>query len=212
MDLLDSIFITGFVIGFGVALPIGPIATLIIRKTIAYGLVSGLVVASAVVIADGFYAWIAAILSSLVEGWMKAHSLWFYLVGGIFLIYVGIKILRSHIHHNKRDKKPTKTAAIKSFFHILFLTLASPMTTLLFINFFNTMSVFEKISHPGDIAAVVLGVMAGAAAWYATLVSIVSIVSKKYDLKIFRYVNLIAGSAIIGFSLWIIGKAILGIQ
>ena len=212
MDFTHSIFVIGFIIGLGVAAPIGPIATLIIRQTLTYGLLSGLGAALAVIIADGFYAWVAALLSSLVEGWMNTHSLWFYIIGGLFLIYIGVKVLMSHIQYNNKDKKPTKAAALSSFLHILFLTLASPMTTLLFINFFNTMSVFKQIQNPGDIAAVVIGVMMGAAAWYASLVSIVSIVKKKYDLKIFRYVNLIAGSAIIAFGLIIIGQAILGIK
>jgi threonine/homoserine/homoserine lactone efflux protein len=212
MDLLHSIFITGFIIGLGVAAPIGPIATLLIRQTLTYGFFSGLSAALAVILADGFYAWVAAILSSLIEGWMNAHFRWFYALGGAFLMYIGVKVLISHVQYNKNAKKSTKTAVLSSFFHTLFLTLASPMTTLLFIGWFNATGVFEKINHPGDIAAVVLGVMAGAAAWYAALVSVVAIVKKKYDLKIFRYVNLIAGTAIIAFSLWIIGKAILGIQ
>ena len=212
MNLLDSIFITGFLIGLGVAAPIGPIATLIIRQTLAYGLLSGLGAAFAVIIADGFYAWVAAILSSFIEGWMNAHFRWFYFIGGAFLMYIGIKVLMSHVQYNKRDKKSLKTAVLSSFFHTLFLTIASPMTTLLFIGWFNATGVFEKIHHPGDIATVVIGVMVGAAAWYVFLAALVAIVQKKYDLKIFRYVNLIAGTAIIAFSLWIIGKAILGIQ
>jgi threonine/homoserine/homoserine lactone efflux protein len=212
MDFLHSIFAIGFIIGLGVAAPIGPIATLIIRQTLAYGLLSGLGAAFAVVIADGFYAWVAAMVSSFIEGWMNAHFRWFYCIGGAFLIYIGIKVLTSHIKYNNRNKKSLKTAVLSSFFHTLFLTIASPMTTLLFIGWFNATGVFEKIKHPGDIAAVVIGVMMGAATWYAALVSIVAIVKKKYDLKIFRYVNLIAGSAIIAFGLIIIGKAILGIQ
>lgn len=212
MDLLHSIFITGFIIGVGVAAPIGPIATLMIRQTLTYGLLSGLGAALAVIIADGFYAWVAAMLSSFIEGWVNAHFRWFYFVGGAFLMYIGIKVLMSHVQYKNNDKKTKKTAIISSFFHTLFLTLASPMTTLLFIGWFNATGVFEQIKNPGDIAAVVIGVMAGATAWYVSLVAIVATVQKKYDLKIFRYVNLLAGSAIIAFSLMIIGKAILGVQ
>lgn len=211
MDLTHSIFITGFIIGLGVAAPIGPIATLMIRQTLAYGLFAGLGAALAVIIADGFYAWVAAILSSFIEGWMNAHFRWFYFIGGAFLMYIGIQVLMSHVKYNNTDKKAMKSP-LSSFLHTLFLTLASPMTTLLFIGWFNATGVFEQIKTPTDIGAAVIGVMVGATAWYTSLVAIVSTVKKKYDLKIFRYVNLIAGSAIIIFSLMIIGQAILGIK
>lgn len=211
MDFIHSIFITGFLIGFGVAFPIGPIATLMIRQTISYGLLSGLSAALAVIIADGFYAWVAAILASFIEGWMHNYSRWFYLLGGAFLMYIGIQILMSHIKYNNGSKKALKSP-LSSFLHTLFLTLASPMTTLLFIGWFNTTGIFKKIENAADIGVVVLGVLAGATVWYVFLVTVVATVKKKYDLKIFRYVNLIAGSAIIAFSLIIIGQAILGIK
>ena len=212
MDFTNSLFITGVIIGLGVAAPIGPIATLIIRQTLAYGMLSGLVAGLAATIADGFYAGIAALLSSYIEGWMNAHFRWFYFMGGAFLMYIGVGILRSHINYNKNDKKNLDRALTSSFFHTLFLTLASPMTTLLFVGWFNGTGVFEKITQTHDIITVVLGVMFGAMAWWVLLTAGLSSIQKKFDLKVFKYVNLISGSGIIVFSLITIGQAILGIK
>lgn len=209
MDFTNSLFISGIIIGLGVSAPIGPIATFIIRQTLTYGLLSGLVAALASMLADGFYAWVAAVLSSFIQNWMEAHSRWFYLLGGAFLMYIGIKILMSHVKYNNNDKKSLEPALISSFLHTSLLTFASPMTTILFIGWFKAMGTFEQMHTSSDIAAVVIGVMVGAIAWWGLLTTILTKVQKKYDLKIFKYINLIAGSGIVLFSLVTIGKALL---
>jgi hypothetical protein len=127
-------------------------------------------------------------------------------------MYIGIKVLRSHTKYNDTDKKSLEPALASSFFHTLMLTFASPMTTILFIGWFNAMGTFEYMKSTHDIMAVVLGVMVGVIGWWGLLTIILVTVQKKYDLKIFRYVNLIAGTCIIVFSLITIGKAMLGIK
>ena len=85
----------GFAIGFAIALALGPVGLLVIKRTPtlgwAFGLVSGLGVATA----DGLYAAIAAdgltALTSLLVGLDRILGL----VGGVVLIALAARGLRS---------------------------------------------------------------------------------------------------------------------
>jgi threonine/homoserine/homoserine lactone efflux protein len=210
MDFTQSLFISGVIIGLGVAAPVGPVATFIIRQTLTFGLLSGLVAGFSTAISKGFYAWLATFLSSFIEVWIDSHSQWFYLISGLFLMYIGVKVILTHIKYNNNDKKPLEPSLVSSFLQTLLLTFLSPMTAILFLGWFNAMGIFHKIETTSDVAAVVMGVMVGTMLWWTLLTTVVSTVQKKYDLKIFKYINLIAGTVIILFSLVAIGKAILG--
>jgi threonine/homoserine/homoserine lactone efflux protein len=212
MDFTQSLFVSGVIIGLGVAAPVGPVATFIIRQTLTFGLLSGLVAGFSTAISKGFYAWLAILLASVIKIFLHTHFRWFYFISGAFLMYIGIKVILSHVKYNNKDKKSLEPSLLSSFLHTLALTFVSPMTAILFLNLFGTMSIFEKMDSTSDMAAVIIGVMVGTMLWWTLLATVVSTVQKKYDLKIFRYINLIAGTIIVFYSLWTIGKAILNIQ
>ena len=212
MDFGNSLFVSGVIIGLGVAAPIGPVATFIIRQTLTFGLLSGLVAGFSTAISKGFYAWLAIFLSSFIEVWLNTYSRWFYLISGIFLMYIGIKVILTHVKYNNNDKKPLEPSLVSSFLQTLTLTFLSPMTAILFLGWFKVMDISDKMETASDTAAVVIGVMVGTMLWWTFLASLVSTVQKKYDLKIFKYINLIAGSIIVFFSVCAIAKAIFKID
>ena len=90
-----SLFLRGLVIGFSIAAPVGPIGVLCIRRTLAegqmYGLVSGLGAATA----DALYGCVAAFGLTFISSFLIGYKLLLSLIGGLFLLYLGIKTLLS---------------------------------------------------------------------------------------------------------------------
>ena len=127
-------------------------------------------------------------------------------------MYIGIKVILTHVKYNNNDKKPLEPSLVSSFLQTLTLTFLSPMTAILFLGWFKVMDISDKMETASDTAAVVIGVMVGTMLWWTFLASLVSTVQKKYDLKIFKYINLIAGSIIVFFSVCAIAKAIFKID
>ena len=176
MDFTNSLFLIGVMIGVCVSAPVRPIATIVIRQTLTYGLVSGLAAGLASTVSKGLYAALASALSIQINSWLKDYSLWFNLIGGAILIYVGIQIIRSHVQYNRNDKAALKPSAIKSFFQTLFLTFTNPMTTVLFVSWFKETGLLEKIDTTTDIVTAVAGVMFGTMLWWAFLALLLSTV------------------------------------
>src|SRR5207244_8820210 len=88
-------FVRGLIIGFSVAAVVGPMCVLCIQRTVhkgqLYGLISGLGIATA----DAVYGSIAAFGLTVIATFLFSQQLWIRLIGGLFLVYLGIKTVLS---------------------------------------------------------------------------------------------------------------------
>lgn len=199
------LLLKGLFVGFSVAAPIGPIAILCIRQTLAYGLLMGLVCGVAISAADAFYSLVAALGANLVNTLMTNHGRWFYLIGGLLLMFIGRKVFKTEISESQNTIRK-KRHYIGAFLYTLFLTLASPMTTFLFLAMFTTAGVFKyTLTNPG-IVSLVIGVFFGAMGWWTVLSSVVVFVRKRINFKVFLIINKVSGIAIFAFGLFTLTK------
>lgn len=198
-------FLKGVFIGFSVAAPIGPIAILCIRQNLAYGIWMGIICGLAVSLADGFYSLVAALGANFVNMLVNDHGIWFYLLGGGLLVFIGRKVFLTEISEGQEQIKK-KRHYVGAFTYTLFLTLASPMTTFLFIAMFTTAGVFKQTMGSTGIAALVFGVFIGAMAWWTILSTVLAIVRKRVNFKVFLVVNKVSGAAIMAFGLFTLSK------
>lgn len=197
MFLLDNTFIVkGFLVGFSVAAPIGPVAIFCIRQTLTFGRLAGLAAGLGVSLADGVYSGVAVYCASFIEQFIHQYAKWFFLGGGLFLLFLGFNILRSKVRAQKNAENIPARNLWLSFSKTLLLTFASPMTTLLFIGMFTAYGIFETPVAPQALSHLVVGVFFGALAWWTFLSFTVKYIQQKLNQNFFKYINLISGTLI----------------
>jgi threonine/homoserine/homoserine lactone efflux protein len=81
----------GFLIGFSIAAPVGPIGVLCIRRTLAQGRLTGLLSGLGAATADALYGCAAGFGLTFVSTFLLDQQLWLKLLGSLFLIYLGLK-------------------------------------------------------------------------------------------------------------------------
>ncbi|MEJ2614444.1 MAG: LysE family transporter, partial [Ignavibacteriaceae bacterium] len=81
------IFLKGIFIGFALAVPIGPIGIMCIRKTLNEGRLRGLIVGLGAATADLLYGCIAAFGITFIANTLVSQRIWIRLVGGALLLY-----------------------------------------------------------------------------------------------------------------------------
>ncbi len=86
----------GAVLGFAIAAPVGPIGILCIRRTVQFGRLSGFCTGLGAAFADTIYAVIAAFGLTFVSDILVQGQFWLRLVGGAFLIYLGMRTFFAH--------------------------------------------------------------------------------------------------------------------
>ena len=159
--LLDAL-LKGIAVGIVIALPVGPVGVLCMRRTlyegVAYGLVSGLGAA----LADSLYGVVAGFGLTVIRDSLLLERDWLGAVGGLFLFAAG---WRAMIKTGEYRPEPLAGERMAYAFGSTFaLTLANPVTILAFAAIFAQIGV-DAAGYAG-IAILVGGVFLGSLLWW----------------------------------------------
>ncbi len=198
MDLLP--LLKGFLIGFSIAAPVGPIGVLCIRRTLAYGRVTGLVTGLGAATADAVYGGVAAFGLTALSSLLVGARLWVHLIGGAFLFYLGVRTLLA-----RPAEKPAEAQGAGltgAYASTLLLTLANPATIIAFAAVFAGLGVGLTGGHGGYVAAALttLGVFSGSALWWLLLSGGVSLLRTRITTGALRWVNRVSGVVLVAFA------------
>jgi len=186
--------------GFGVAIaaPVGPIAVLLIRRTLnrgrAVGYASGLGAATA----DLCYGLVVALGLTAVTDTLTSAERWLKVVGGIVLIALGVKTLRSG-EVDTDAGEPSRRGLLAAYGSTLGLTLTNPATIVAFLAVFASVGVATTASSTSDAVSVALGVALGSVLWQLGLCTVVSLLRHRLSSSALRRVNVGSGLVIAGF-------------
>jgi threonine/homoserine/homoserine lactone efflux protein len=194
---LDStLLIQGIIIGFSIALPVGPIGILCIRKTLAEGRLSGFVVGLGAATADALYGFAAGFGLTFFSNLLISQQMWLRLIGGIFLCYLGVKTFLARPPEKSVDVN--SRGLFGSYVSTFLLTLTNPITILAFVGIFTALGIGDGLQY-GDALTLVAGVFVGSALWFLLLSGGVVLFREKISHVGLGWVNRISGSLIIVF-------------
>jgi len=89
-------FIKGILIGFAMAVPIGPIGIMCIRKTLTEGRLRGLIIGFGAATADMLYGSVAAFGLTIISNTLFSERVWIRLIGGTLILFLGVRTFRAH--------------------------------------------------------------------------------------------------------------------
>lgn len=187
-------FIKGMIIGFAMAVPIGPVGILCIRKTLAEGHARGMIIGLGAASADSIFSSMAAFGLTFISDTIASQHVWFSLSGGVLLLFLGIRTFR-----DKRKKKIadfSNKGLMRSFATAFFLALTNPVTIFAFIAVFTAFGFSHNINFV-SASILVFGVFTGSYLWFLTLSYIATHFREKMNSVGLIWVNKIAGILII---------------
>ncbi len=190
-------FLRGLLLGFAIAAPVGPIGVLCIRRTLAQGLLAGLVSGLGAATADAFYGFVAAFGLTFISSFLIEQQSWIRLIGGLFLGYLGTRTFSAPVAEEAATS--AGNGLVAAYSSTLFLTLTNPLTILSFAAVFAGLGVGAAAGDYGAAVATVLGVFSGSALWWLALSAGVSLFRSRFTPRAMRWVNRISGVVILGF-------------
>jgi len=199
---VDLPFLKGCAIGLSIAAPVGPIGVLCIRRSLAEGARVGFFTGLGAAAADGLYGAVAAFGLTIVSGFLREHQTALRLVGGIFLLYLGIKTFLS-----KPAERPASAAThAGAFTSTFFLTITNPMTIFSFMVIFAGFGFSDSNQYLWQAVMMTLGVFIGSAAWWLFLSNGVALFRNRITPYWMQQVNRISGAIILAFGITILLK------
>jgi len=194
--------LSGVVIGLTVALPIGPVNLICIRRTLALGPVNGFVSGLGAALGDGVFAIITAFGFTAVAEWVHGFSGTLELMGGVLLVIFGVSTYFSDPLHGRgveqaASRQVGAPSLARAFASTFALTITNPFTLFGFATLFATLGGISgsKASFVGA-AFVVLGVVGGSTLWWFTLTTIVGYFHAKIDAGVMKWINHISGALV----------------
>lgn len=186
-------------LGFTIAAPVGPIGALCIRRTLVQGRALGLATGLGAATADALYGGVAALGLTAVTGTLMGVSFWTRLLGGLFLLYLGVRGLRARPDAAQAGLEP-RQGLVSTYVSTVGLTLANPATIIAFLGIFAGLGVGAGTGWAGGLVTVA-GVFAGSAAWWLTLTFVIGALRRRLSPAVLRVVNIGSGLLIAGFGL-----------
>ena len=198
------LILRGFLLGFSIAAPVGPIGVLCIRRTLADGRLTGLLSGLGAATADMFYGAIAAFGVTAVMELLLGCQSWLRAAGGLFLLYLGFRTLLTK--PSDRSAPMRETGLLGAYVSTFLLTIANPMTIIAFLGIFSAILPADGAASP---LSLVMGVFLGSAAWWLTLSGLVGLLREKFTPAWMLWVNRISGTVIAIFGIIILMQLLL---
>lgn len=183
--------IEGITIGLCTSIPVGPIAILIIQRTLQKGRLHGFFSGLGAASSDTFYALLALIGLSVVLSFIEENKLIIQIAGSSIMMLFGIYIFFQNPAKNIEKSKTEKSSYWQDYLTSFLLTLSNPLMIFLYIGLFAQYNFISSESHLMEIVIGICSVFAGAGLWWFLITLLASIFRKRFNIR----------------GLWILNKA-----
>ena len=201
--LLDMLH--GFLVGICASAPLGPVAILVVQKSLSKGHKAGFVSGLGATVADTTYAMIAIFALAIVQKFIDAHQSFILLVGGVILVLVGVSMAFSNPFKNKKKRKRDMTASPKDFGQAVAMGLSNPMAIFVMFTLFAFFGLANDAPHNWRVTPIILSVSAGSVTYWFSMSWLLSRFRKNFRMRTILWISRITGAIIV-----IIGIALLG--
>jgi threonine/homoserine/homoserine lactone efflux protein len=202
---------SGIIIGLVVAVPIGPVNLICIRRTLAYGSANGFFSGLGAALGDGVFAVVTAFgltaISQLIEGYSSALRL----IGGLMLLGFGLHIFNADVSllrdaERNEDRDKGSSSLLGAMASTFALTITNPATLFGFTALFAGLGSLAGSATFLDAAITIVGVLAGSTIWWFILTTIVGIFHRRIDTGLLRNLNHAFGIAVTALGVIVLGN------
>jgi threonine/homoserine/homoserine lactone efflux protein len=194
--MLLLFLLKGIVVGVVIAVPVGPVGILCLRRTIFEGRLSGLASGYGAATADALFGAIAAFGLTFVSHWLLDYEDWLRAAGGIYLLYAGGSALLANPQEKAEQSDPD--SLLRDFASAFALTITNPVTILVFLAIFAALGLSGGHDSLLRAAVLVLGVWSGSFVWWLGLSLGIGMFRRSIEARHLAWIS--RGSGIILFA------------
>ena len=165
--ILNDLF-RGICVGVAASITVGPVAVLCIQRTLSKSRRSGIVSGIGVACADTFMAMAALFFYSMLQTQIEQYNTLLRVIGGIFVVIVGVFIFAQNPVPQIRRNRAGKTSLWQDFASIFGLTIANFIMVIPYI-------------------------LGGATAWWTLLACVISLFRRRFRPRHMLTINHVAG-------------------
>jgi threonine/homoserine/homoserine lactone efflux protein len=194
--LLLAFFLKGIVVGIVIAVPVGPVGVMCVRRTIFEGKVAGFVSGLGAATADAVFGVIAASGLTVVSDWLLGYQWWLRGAGGCLLLLIGGRSLV--VRPQAKLASPPDPGSLSWYYASTFaLTLTNPVTVFVFLAIFAAVGLSGAEATLGRAATLVLGVWVGSLLWWLALTFTIGLLVRSFEPRHLTWINRCSGAILL---------------
>ena len=206
-----ELFVIGFLAGLALAIPVGPMAIMLINTTVSRGLRHGAVAALGMATVDGTYALAVFVIGGLIAATLTSLKLVFSLIGAGILLFLGVQTAVKNLKllSEKTDSttaKPSQGSVTKTFGTFVAATVVNPPTALYFLAIAPNVANMGYSVSPLNVIVFSLAVLVGSLIWQESLV-LAGLAVRRITTNRFRaWIGLAGGVLIVALAISMIAR------
>jgi threonine/homoserine/homoserine lactone efflux protein len=197
----------GALVGIIIAVPVGPVGVLCVRRTIVHGRLAGFLSGLGAATADAVFGIIAAGGLTVVAHWLLDYQNWLRFVGGAYLIYIGVSALRASPDERASQRDPEGLLA--DFASTFALTITNPITILAFLAIFASIGLTGEDATLLKAGILVAGVWLGSLLWWAGLALGTGLMRMSLDRHHLVWINRGSGGILVLSGVVLLGSLVI---
>ena len=197
-----------FIIGICASAPLGPVAILVLQRTICYGQKPGFATGLGASLVDTAYAIISIFAWAFAQNFINTYESIIFLIGGPVIALLGYSMAFKDPFRKMEpgdDKAMTRGASPKDFLQAVATTISNPGAILVMFALFAFFQV-DVSDRSFRIYPIILAVAGGSIAYWLFFSWFFSRWRKAFDMRKIMWMNRIAGIIIIIVGLALIGE------
>lgn len=209
---MAELFAIGFFAGLALAIPVGPMAIMLINTTLEKGWRHGVAGASAMATVDFLYALTVFILGGAVTAFLSDWGQLLSQVGALILLALGVILIvknidlarskSSDVSEAKSGKTPLKTFGLFTL-----ATAVNPPTALFFLGIAPSVSQYANSELIFNAFAFAIGVFVGSVIWQQFLALAGNTLRRFAQRNVRIFFGLIGGVLIVVLALALLNRA-----
>lgn len=198
-DLLKA-----FAIGICASVPIGPIAILVLQKSLSYGHKAGFATGLGATTVDTTYAILSIFALAVAQNFLNTYETFIFLIGGIIVAALGWSMAFKDPFRKMKPGEEERGASIKDYLQAVATALSNPGAIFVMFALFAFFGV-DAEDKGFRVFPIILAVAAGSMAYWFAFSRMFGTWRRAIDFKSLIWLNRIAGVV-----LMIIGIALVG--
>lgn len=206
--LLD--IIKAFIVGICASAPLGPIAILVIQKSLSGGHKAGFIAGLGASVVDTVFAVAAIFALAVVQDFIYTHQNIILIVGGLVVAVLGVSMSFSD-PFRKVNKKTNSAVTFADFMQSLIMGFSNPGAIFVILALFAFFGLADDAPHTWRVMPIILSVSAGTVVYWFFVTWLLSRFRKKFEIRTILWINRVAGAIIIVIGIALLGEGVFNV-
>lgn len=204
-----------FVVGVAASAPVGPIAIMVIQRTLCRGFKPGFVTALGATVVDTVYAVIAMFALTYVQNFIEGNSIPIFIGGGLIIIALGLSMALSNpfrkIGTGNKVPYRSEDVNVTDFLSACAMGLSNPGAVAVMLALMAFFGIGLEKPTDWSFFPIIIGIAGGSVLYWLAITYLLNKFRKQFNMRTLLWINRITGAIVVILGLATLSEGIMRI-